>query len=80
MGILEALGLCVWGFPLSCVPHSKHSELEVARVKRDFMRSCVVGSFLREMSTASLVVLTGHGHLLESQENTWRPAVQCGFL
>lgn len=35
-----------------------NSELEVARVKRDFIRFCVVGSFLREVFSSPTVSLT----------------------
>lgn len=49
LGTLEALEFIYWA-PLStaCLTVNT-SELEVARMKRDFTRFCVVGSFLREV-------------------------------
>lgn len=80
LGSVEALDLSC-GAPLSTVSLIVNtSELEVARVKRDFTRFCVVGSFLREVSsgdTAFLAVLTAPWPCCKARKTSRGLAAQC---
>ena len=80
LGTLEALD-CTDGAPLSTVCLTVNtSELEVARVKKDFTRLCVASSFLRELSngtTAFLAVLTRPWPCRKARETSGGLAALC---
>lgn len=80
LGTVETLDL-TRGPPLSTVSLIVNtSELEVARVKRDFTRFCVVGSFLREVSngdTAFLAVLAEPWPCWKAWKTSGGLAAQC---